>query len=514
MPAPTPVSPVPASYSGPVPALTRWGAEGAGQAPTVSYSFAQSGSLWDYQNAYTQPGQPTLGFAPFTTELQAATRAVLADWSAICGLRFVETADDASGHGDLRYAFTQYNMSATQLGAAFLPNASDNGGDVWLNASKANEQFASLAPGTLGYFTILHETGHALGLRHPDTPLSEGGNSIFQSVMSVNAWPGTALTYSGNIDRFPSTPMSWDIDAMRLLYGANLNTAGDDTVYPFDTLGRYLMTVFDTGGIDTLRVDGTFGAVIDLRPGSWSRIGLPVQVDNGRTIAPDTVQIYRDSWIENAVGTDGPDLITGNAVDNRLEGRGGDDRIDGGEGLDRVVFGGLRSQSTWRWDATSLLVTGPEAQGVDSLVNVERLVFVDRVVAFDVQANQGAGRAALLAAGLLGPAALSDAALMKTLTAYFDSGKGLLDAAVLLAGGSVLAELAGGTGHSALVRLLYRNVTGVAEPTTAQIAPYVAMLDAGRYSVPEFVAQAVALDLLAVRIDLAGLALRGLELSA
>ena len=83
-----------------------------------------------------------------------------------------------------------------------------------------------------------------------------------------------------------------------------------------------------------------------------------------------------------------------------------------------------------------------------------------------------------------------------------------------VAGRRGLAELAGGTGHSALVRLLYRNVTGVAEPTTAQIAPYVAMLDAGRYSVPEFVAQAVALDLLAVRIDLAGLALRGLELSA
>ena len=214
------------------------------------------------------------------------------------------------------------------------------------------------------------------------------------------------------------------------------------------------------------------------------------------------------------MGTDVPHLITGNAVDNRIEGRGGDDRIDGGEGLDRVVFSGLRNQHAWRWDATSLLVTGPAAQGVDSLANVERLVFEDRVVAFDVQANQGAGRAALLATGLLGPAALADAALMKTLTAYFDAGKGLLDAAVLLAGGPVLADLAGGAGHAALVRLLYRNVTGVAEPTSSQIAPYVAMLDSGRYSVPEFVAQAVVLDLLAVRIDLAGLALRGLELSA
>ena len=515
---PTPVSPTPTDYRAPVPAAAlRWGADGSVGAPTLSYGFATATSTWDFAGAYTQPGQPTLGFATFDEALQAATRSVLSAWASICGLRFVEVTDNASGHGDLRYAFTQFGMSATQLGAAFLPNASDNAGDVWLNAALRDSRFASLQPGTVGYFTLLHETGHALGLRHPETPGSEGGHSVFQSVMSVNAWPGIALSYNGNIDRLPTTPMSWDIDAMRALYGGNLPRAAGDENYRFDAVGRYLQTIYDTGGHDVVHVDGDLGAEIDLRPGEWSRIGLAVQIENGRFVQPDTVQIYRESWIEDAVGTHAPDTIIGNALDNRLEGRGGDDHIEGGAGLDHAVYAALRGDYSWRLDAGVRLVSpvqalsgGPADTGTDTLIDVERLQFADLSVAFDVQAESAAGRAALLSAALAGPSILNDQTLVGRVIAYFDQGHTLQEGVRVLLGAGVVADLAGGHDHVSVVRCLYRNVTGAAEPTAVQLAPYQAMLDRGTLGLDAFIAQAATLTPLQDRIGLTALALMGL----
>ena len=325
----------------------KWGNGPAGTPAVLSYSFPSFGARWDYTQAYSNPGEPTQGFGPLSGPSdQAAVSAALANWAVVAGVSFQWVDDTLGSGGDLRIATTTWQLGAYQLGAAYLPNASDNAGDVWLNAALRGSTLADLQPGSIGYYTLLHETGHALGLKHPNTPsdysantLSTLDDSVFNTVMSSYVWPGVVASVTGNIDRFPSTPMSLDIDALQFLYGLNTSTFAGDDVYRFDAAGKYLQTLYDAGGIDTIELAGSSGGEIDLRAGQWSQLGLAVQINGGQIQNPDTVRIYHDTVIENATGGDGADRLIGNDGSNRLRGRGGDDTLMGGMGADTLQGG-------------------------------------------------------------------------------------------------------------------------------------------------------------------------------
>ena len=332
----------------------KWGSGPAGTPVLLSYGFPSLGAVWDFSQAYTNPGEPTQGFLPLLGPTdQQAVSAALASWSAVAGLRF-QWVDDALGAGDLRVAYTTWHMGPYQLGAAYLPNAidasdeaSDNAGDVWLNAALLSTTLAAWQPGTIGFYTLLHETGHALGLKHPNTPseysantLSTLDDSVFNTVMSSYVWPGVVASVTGNIDRFPSTPMSLDIDALQFLYGPHTSALAGDDLYQFDGAGKYLQTIHDSGGIDTIALTGAAGGEIDLRAGQWSQLGVAVQINGGQIQNPDTVRIHHDTRIENARGGDGADRLIGNEGANHLSGRGGDDLLIGGAGAD-TLQGGL-----------------------------------------------------------------------------------------------------------------------------------------------------------------------------
>ena len=77
----------------------------------------------------------------------------------------------------------------------------------------------------------------------------------------------------------------------------------------------------------------------------------------------------------------GNDVINGNAYDNVLKGYGGNDKIDGGQGTDTVYLSGLKSQYQITRNGTSITTSGPD--GIDTLLNVERLVFDDKALGFD-----------------------------------------------------------------------------------------------------------------------------------
>ena len=320
---------------------SRWGA--GVDMTNITYSFPGLTSTW---TDYTDPGEPYQGFTSFSVYEQQAVRNTLLAWSSVANLNFTEVADDTGGNGTIRIAYTSHLMDAHQLGYAYLPNDLASGGDVWLNGSLRNTTFQTLNSGTLGGFALMHELGHALGLKHSaetsaysSATLSTLDDTIFNTVMSFNAMPGVPLTLAGNIDRLPSTPMSYDIDALQYLYGANTSTHNGDDHYVFAGDGKYLQTIYDAGGIDTIELTGTQGGEIDLRPGEWSQLGVPVQINGGAIQNPDTVQIYHTTLIENAIGSDGNDNLIGNDVANILQGNGGNDTIIGGAGCDTLTGG-------------------------------------------------------------------------------------------------------------------------------------------------------------------------------
>jgi Ca2+-binding RTX toxin-like protein len=194
-----------------------------------------------------------------------------------------------------------------------------------------NLAFASLAPGTEGFAIILHEIGHALGLKHPH---DDGGNArpTFEA-LGIAAYE--SLSYTVMSSPYPlggsyaMTPMLADILALQHIYGAN--TAyhnGDDTYGLYGVLG----TIWDAGGIDTIDSSGWPGAegvLIDLRPGAYS----------GSRGAAGTTAIAYGTTIEHAIGTASYDAIVGNDAPNMLSGMAGNDTLDGAGGLDTLTGG-------------------------------------------------------------------------------------------------------------------------------------------------------------------------------
>ncbi len=140
-------------------------------------------------------------------------------------------------------------------------------------------------------------------------------------------------------------------------------------------------TLRDSEGTDTLNAAAvTAASSIDLRPGAASEI------------AGAGLSIPRDSWIENAEGGDGGDLLRGNQLDNRLRGWRGDDSLEGGAGDDRLFGGDGDDVAVYDGPATRFALealsgnqlrvrdtTG--ALGTDILSGIETLSFTDGLVA-------------------------------------------------------------------------------------------------------------------------------------
>ncbi len=138
--------------------------------------------------------------------------------------------------------------------------------------------------------------------------------------------------------------------------------------------GAARATLNDTnGGIDTINAAQlSAAATLNLAAGTTSTLG------------GSTFQIAVNAVIENAIGGDGADTITGNSAANILRGNRGNDILNGGDGSDTAVYKGLRANYTvTRNNDGSYTVTDNTANrdGTDTLVSIERLQFSDQVFA-------------------------------------------------------------------------------------------------------------------------------------
>lgn len=458
------------------------------------------------------------------TQCQAVRQALDA-WAAVANLTFREVADTASDVGDLRFGITGAERVA--WGWATYPSAHfPKGGDVWIKRAAALD--ASWAQGSSNFGSLLHEIGHALGLKHTfegDVTVSGEKNTELYSQMAYDAAPNSLYfkvsTSASGAKTFrwervsPDTPMLLDIAAAQHLYGTNTSyRAGDDT-YSFDPATPFLRTIWDAGGNDTISVANfSRGCQIDLRAGNFSDVAIPSDSTAGYNwTSPPPVPTYDGTrnlaiasgvTIENAIGGRGFDHLIGNAADNRLQGGVGNDTIDGGDGIDTGVFAAQRA----RFDVTAgveLVVRDrwPGSEGIDALVSVERLEFSDMSLAFDLDGN--AGTVARILGALFGADALGAPALVGIGLRYADTGMPYEELVRL-----ALANSTAGANptNPALVKMLHANVTGVA-PAPDTEAHFVGLLETGRYSQLQLATMAVESAENAAHIGLAGLGATG-----
>lgn len=295
----------------------KWGG-GAGTGVTLQYSFPGVGSTWGYT------GEPNDdGYAPLSLVEQAAFRSALNAWAEVANIQFVEVADTATNVGDIRVAW----MTDPDWGAwAYYPSSHPAGGDVWLNSTNLSHDTTA---GGYTYLAMIHELGHALGLKHPFE-----GSSILTGPEDTRQYSVMSYTYYGGAGSEPVSPMLYDILAIQSMYGANMSTrAGNDT-YTFNT--PQLKAIWDAGGIDTFDLSGLdLGATVNLNAGTFSSIGRTT----GGAAASGNIAIAFNVTIENVVGSAYADNVTGNGANNTLWGNGGNDTITGGSGQDAMDGG-------------------------------------------------------------------------------------------------------------------------------------------------------------------------------
>jgi serralysin len=332
------------------------------QGSSVSYSFSESGSTFLIN--YSDEQEPWTGYEPTTSAQRQGIRQALLLWSQVANITITEVSEPTSS-GVIRFG----QSSAPNTAWAYYPNNTEPGGDVWFgfNYNYDNPHWETYAD--YAFHTMVHEIGHALGLKHPgqysssdEAPYAAIAIDALQySVMSYIAYPGAGLGVYVSADSYPQTPMINDIAAIQYMYGANYNYNSGDTVYSFSpTDTKIFRTLWDGGGVDTYDASAyTAGVTLQLAPGDWSTLatGQLANLGNG-VVAPGSVAnalLYQSdtrSLIENAIGGSGDDILRGNAGNNQLTGGAGNDQLWGGTGGADTLIGGNGSNGYW-WDAGS-----------------------------------------------------------------------------------------------------------------------------------------------------------------
>jgi hypothetical protein len=283
-------------------------------ANTLYYTFSVASG-----NDKNQTGQ-----VAFTATQQLYAVDVLNKLSTITGIQFKPTSSGTDAQ--IHFANIDITSNASTVGLCqwYASWNSDGSGGydadayVYLDNREWAGQNANPAPGTEGYETLLHEIGHALGLKHPF--YDAGADNTYLLPASEDSTAFTVMAYQESGGPY-TTYRPYDMAALMWLYGGD-GLAGNLGV---NGKGEYIL--------------GTSAANV----------------------------IAGGSGNDMLVGGDGNDDITGN---------GGNDTIDGGNGTDTVHFAGARSAYTISSANGALIVSG-STTGTDTITNGELFAFAD-----------------------------------------------------------------------------------------------------------------------------------------
>lgn len=342
---------------------------------TLYFAFPDSLPSYDRSSSNAD------GFEPFNQTQIDRTKAALNYISSVINLQFVQT-DDPAKPNTLSFANNSQDKSAAY---AMYPSSSFRGSDVFLNKNVVGN--LRIADGNYASLTLIHEIGHALGLKHPfetggiddhpDEPpfLGEAEDVTTWTVMSYTTYPAQyQLTFS---------PL--DIAALQYLYGPSPEARAFSDTYFVNALSPNF--IWDGNGEDTIEARTLDQPItLYLTPGYWGWVGSS---KGERITDPGQITVNFGTTIERAFGTNFADSIYGNSAGNLLYGRSGNDYLDGLDGHDTARYDSVRQDYQIKVARDGLVTVSDQrmftqvvgayqGDGIDSLRNIESLQFADQ----------------------------------------------------------------------------------------------------------------------------------------
>jgi len=200
--------------------------------------------------------------------------------------------------------------------------------------------------------TIVHELGHALGLKHTFDPAEydEIGEGPFLESESEDNTDWTMMSYTDGDSSYSANFAPLDIAALHYIYGVAADVNEGNSTYLFDDSQGVF--VYDGQGVDVIDASSAqSAATIYLTEGDWSFIGEKSDL----ITSANQLTINFNTEIEDAIGGDFDDTLSGNLLDNNLQGGKGNDLIKGEAGNDYLtgqvgddeIWGGEGNDEIW-----------------------------------------------------------------------------------------------------------------------------------------------------------------------
>lgn len=365
----------------------------------------------------------TDGFQAMTDTTKTAVRAALAYVSTVANVSFEEV--DTGGN----IQFGTDNQHGKSGGYAHTPNsAGADVASVYMANDAYNQGTTQWTEGSSAWAALVHEIGHALGLKHPGAYNAGGGktpgpylpkteDNTRYSLMSYNTPSDATVAESTALDggRYSlsmrgiqaSTYQMVDMQALQYMYGRSQNAAETDAqTYAFTDgdadKNQFLKTVSNSNANSTIDASGISKSnVIDLRAGHFSSIGLHDAYANLATpfntaakwkaavkskavptyTGANNLGIAYGSHIGKAKGGSGADTIIGNDdAANTIESGAGNDTIflgkanatvNGGDGTDTVCLTKLKTKWNVAYNAETGTYTCTNGSITQTLTGVE-----------------------------------------------------------------------------------------------------------------------------------------------
>ena len=453
------------------------------------------------------------GFKTFSSVQIARTEAALNYIASVIDVQFKKTI---SANGLNTFVFANNNQSSS-AGSANYPSNSMIGSDIYFDTSAINSKFAD---GSYAALTLIHEIGHALGLEHPFSYAQAGGGGLSDPPYLTGAEDSTAWTVMSYEDTSAQYYLNFsplDIAALQYIYGPSKSARAGNDIYKVSSSAPNF--IWDGAGTDTIDLSAVNqGATIFLTPGYWGFVGS----QQAATITSSgQVTVNFGSIIENLTGSSFADKLYGNDTDNliagglgndRLDGLAGndvligglgDDQLNGGVGIDTAQFEGSYDRYKTSNSQSAFVVTdkGSNGEGMDVLINVERLKFLDKSVAIDLEGH--AGKAVKVIGAVLGKEAVKNPGFVGIGLSYLDNELSYSDLGLLA------LNAVGATSNDAIVSKLWFNLVG-STASASDKAPYIKMLADGMKP-GDLVVMAADLPLNTYNIGLVGLMQTGVE---